>query len=220
MLDSYILFSFFYGSKSLIIFIIIKKEYKRIPFLNTLYSFIFMSINSKESKKIAVVDSSFWININRVGLVDSLLERFELVFTSKVEEELLINSKLFYTPKDIIIYNRLKEIGLIEIKDPKIISPDLWNILSKDSGEIYTIALAIELNATVLVDNSAAIEYCIQKNILITNSVTFILYDALQSKLTYTQALDKINLLKPYIRERYILIGLNTLDKIKGDING
>ena len=196
------------------------KEYKRIHLLNTLYSLIFMSINSKVSRKVAVIDSSFWININRVGLIDYLLERFELVFTSKVEEELLINSKLFYTPRDIIIYNKLKELGFIKVIDPKVIPKDLWNKLSKDSGEIYTIALAIELNAAVLVDNSAAIEYCIQKNILITNSVTFILYDTLQRKLTYTQALDKINLLKPYIRERYILIGLNTLDKIKGDING
>ncbi len=179
-----------------------------------------MPINSKASKKIAIVDSSFWININRVGLIDNLLERFELVFTSKVENELLINSKLFYTPRDIITYNRLKEIGLINIKDPESISANLYNQLCKTSGEIPTIALAIELDAAVLVDNSAAIEYCNKNKIYIINTINFILYNYKIDKLNFEQALEKIEILKPFVRRKYINQDLDLLNQIKGEKYG
>jgi len=196
------------------------KEYKRIQFINTLYSIIFMVFNSKINKKIAIVDSSFWININRVGLVDYLLERFELIFTSKVEDELLVNFKLFYTPRDIIVYNKLKDMDLIKIRNPKNVSDNLYNSLCKTSGEVQTIALAIELNGAVLVDNSAAIEYCIKNKIQVINTINFILYSYDQDKLTYEQSLEKINILKPFIRDKYIYQNLDLLAQIKGDKYG
>lgn len=179
-----------------------------------------MVFNSKINKKIAIVDSSFWININRVGLVDYLLERFELIFTSKVEDELLVNFKLFYTPRDIIVYNKLKDMDLIKIRNPKNVSDNLYNSLCKTSGEVQTIALAIELNGAVLVDNSAAIEYCIKNKIQVINTINFILYSYDQDKLTYEQSLEKINILKPFIRDKYIYQNLDLLAQIKGDKYG
>ena len=176
--------------------------------------------NSKINKKSAIVDSSFWININRVGLVDSLLERFELIFTSKVEDELLVNSKLFYTPRDIIVYNKLTEMDLIKIRNPKNVSDNLYNSLCKTSGEVQTIALAIELNGAVLVDNSAAIEYCIKNKIQVINTINFILYSYYQDKLTYEQSLEKMNILKLFIRDKYINQNLDLLAQIKGDKYG
>lgn len=172
------------------------------------------------SKKKAIIDSSFWININRVNLVKELLERFDLYFTLKVEKELLINKNLFYIPKDITVYKNLKEINLINVKDAFKIPINLQKTLSKNSGEVCTIALAIELNAAILVDNGSAVDYCIKNKMFVVNTINFILYCYFIDELTYRQVIEKINQLKPYIKEKYILQNLNLLEKIKGDKDG
>ncbi len=168
----------------------------------------------------AIVDSSFWININRVDLVKELLDKFKLIFTFKVEKELLINNNLFYVPKDIIVYNNLKKINLISVRNPLKIPLNLQKELSRNSEEVNTIALALELNAVILIDNSAAVEYCIKNKMYVVNTINFIIYCYSTDVITYNQALEKINLLKPYIKQKYILDNLKLLEKIKGDKNG
>jgi predicted nucleic acid-binding protein len=168
----------------------------------------------------AVVDSSFWININRVDLVNILNDYFELIFTKKVEEELLITKKMFYIPKDIIKYNELKNKKLITIQNPKQIDRDLWNRLSKDSGEMQCIALAKEINAVVLIDNGAAIEYCKKNKIMLINSINFIIYYYYLDKITFDQAIQKINVLSPFIKKKYVEKEIILLNKIKGVKDG
>lgn len=168
-------------------------------------------------KKNAIVDSSFWININRVNLVKELLDKFDVFFTCKVEKELLINNNLFYTPKDIIVYKTLKEMGYVTVKDANKIPLKLNKILSRDSGEVNTIALALENKGVILVDNGAAVDYCIKNKIPVVNTINFILYCYFIDLLTYKQVLEKINILRPYIKKKYILQDLKLLEKIKRD---
>ncbi len=173
-----------------------------------------MKSNFKKIK--AVVDSSFWININRIDLVDALYNYFELIFTKKVEDELLINKKMFYIPKDILKYNELKNQNQISIQNPKKIDCDLWNKLSKTSGEMQSIALAKEINAVVLIDNGAAIEYCKKNKIKLVNSINFIIYNYYLDKISYNKAKQNINTLSPFIKKTYIKKEIILLNKIKG----
>lgn len=169
-----------------------------------------------KSKRKAVVDSSSWINLNRIGLIEILLADFDLIFTSKVETELLVNNKLFYTPKDLLVYKSLKKKGLIKLNDPKKVSKELWNSLSKSSGEMQSIALALEIGSFVIVDNSAAVDYCLKNKIKIINSINLIIYYFYTDKISYSQAIEKINILKPYIKNKYIEKEITLLNSLKG----
>ncbi|MFA7576384.1 MAG: hypothetical protein WCY27_04025 [archaeon] len=101
--------------------------------------------------------------------------------------------------------------------DSKKVLKDLWNSLSRLSGEMQSISLALEIKSFVIVDNSAAVEYCVKNNIKIISSINLIIYYFYKDKITYTQALNKINLLRPYIKEKYIEKEINLLKSIKGD---
>ena len=123
----------------------------------------------------AVVDSSFWININKTGLVKYLFEYFELYFTEKVEDELSdYKDTRGSVPKDLDVFLQLKNLDFVSLKNPRVITKRQEECLSKNSGEIQTIALAEEINAIVLVDDYGPVIFCDQNNITHLTSVTFI----------------------------------------------
>src|SRR5574343_998374 len=101
-------------------------------------------VTSKAKPK-AIIDTSFWIHLVKLNLVEQFIQLWNIVVTRKVEEELqdFVRIKL-YTPLDLEIYNDLKSKGTIQIKDPKSIPKDIDNQITSNSGELYSIALAKE----------------------------------------------------------------------------
>ena len=145
----------------------------------------------------AVVDSSFWINLNKTDLVKYLFDYFELYFTEKVEDELSdYKDTRSYIPKDLDAFLQLKKLDFIQIRNPKAIKKKLQDCLSNYSGEIYTIALAEELNATVLVDDYGPVIFCKNNNIPSITTVSFIYRLYFLGIITKEDAKQKINLIK------------------------
>lgn len=156
-------------------------------------------------KQIAVVDSSFWININKIDLVKYLFDYFDLYFAEKVEDELSdYKDTRNYVPKDLDAFLQLKKLDFIQIKNPKFISNKLQENLSNYSGELYTIALAEELKAVVLVDDSGPIKYCKRYGITAITTPAFILKLFKEKKITKKIAKQKINIIKRNLKKEII----------------
>jgi len=90
------------------------------------------------------------------------------------------------------------------IKNPKIISKQLQDTLTNYSGELYTIALAEELNATVLTDDSGPLKYCNRYNVSSITTSVFILKLVNDKLITKEEAKQKTNLIKKNIRKEII----------------
>lgn len=156
-------------------------------------------------KQKAVVDSSFWININKTDLVKYLFAYFDLYFTEKVEDELSdYKDTRNYIPKDLDVFLQLKKLDFIQVKNPKYVSKKLQEALSNYSGELYTVALAEEIKGVVLVDDSGPLKYCNRYFIPAITTPAFILKLFNDKKITKEIAKQKINLIKRNIKKEII----------------
>ncbi len=155
------------------------------------------------SKPSAVIDTSFWIHLVKLDLTDKFIELYDLVFTKKVEEELLAFKKIhLYSPLDLDIFNQLKLKNKLKIIDPKYISKEINNSISNDSGELFSLSLAQEKNYIVFIDNGIPYDFCKKNKINVMNMIDFciLLYilkkislDDLQNKIIQ---LDNLNTIK------------------------
>jgi predicted nucleic acid-binding protein len=159
-------------------------------------------------KAIAIVDASFWIHLIKINLLQLFLEYYKtIVVPSKVEREITWSESfkfMIYTPEDIKQYNKLKKEDIIIIKEPKVIKQQLKSQVSKDSGELYCIALAQETGYIVFIDNGKPYNYCNENNILVANIIEFMLFLYTEQKLTKKEIYVKINLIKNSIPISYL----------------
>jgi len=63
------------------------------------------------------------------------------------------------------------------------------------------------------------VDYCLRNRIKIINSINLIVYYFYIDKISYYQALEKINILKPYIKKKYIEKEIILLNLLKGEKN-
>ena len=163
-------------------------------------------VTSKLKPK-AIIDTSFWIHLVKLNLVEQFIQLWNIVVTRKVEEELqdFVRIKL-YTPLDLEIYNDLKSKGTIQIKDPKSIPKDIDNQITSNSGELFSIALAKEDKIIVFIDNGIPYEFCKQNQILAANIVDYLMRQYEQKQFTKEQTLGKLNILESLksMKLRYI----------------
>lgn len=170
-------------------------------------------VTSKLKPK-AIIDTSFWIHLVKLNLVEQFIQLWNIVVTRKVEEELqdFVRIKL-YTPLDLEIYNDLKSKGTIQIKDPKSIPKDIDNQITSNSGELFSIALAKEDKIIVFIDNGITYDFCKRNNIFAANNIDFCLKLVEDNKLTKEEALNKLNILEKLksMKIKYIEIGRKAL---------
>jgi predicted nucleic acid-binding protein len=161
-----------------------------------------------EEKAISIVDASFWIHLVKTDLLPLFLDYYKTIFIPlKVEQEITWYESfkfIVYTPEDIKQYNKLKQSGVIVIKNPKIVKKQLSSQVSKDSGELYCIALSQETNTIVFIDNGRPYSYCKENNILVANIVEFMLFLYNEKKLNKKEVLFKISLIKDSIPIGYL----------------
>jgi predicted nucleic acid-binding protein len=160
----------------------------------------------------AIIDSSFWINITRVDLNKSLIDYFNLYSTNKVKEELFdFYERKGYFSKDSYIFKLYLETDFIYLKDPKEISLKIKQNLSKDSGELYSVALLKEIDGVFLTDDKGAINFCKKNNILVITSVYFIVRLYKDQLISKEKAEFSIMQLKGKISKEYLSSALNDL---------
>ncbi len=149
------------------------------------------------AKPKAIIDTSFWIHLVKLNLVDSFIQLWDIVVTRKVEEELLAFTRIkLYTPLDLEIYNELKSKGTIQVKNPKSIPKDIDTQITNNSGELFSIALAREDQIIVFIDNGIPYEFCKRNNILAANIVDYLMRQYEQKKFTKEQILGKLDILE------------------------
>ncbi len=165
----------------------------------------------------AVVDTSFWIHLVKLGLVDAFTSLWDIVVTKKVEEELQAFTRIkLYLTLDLEIYSILKQEGEIQIKNPKNVPSDIDSQITKDSGELFSLALAKEEKIIVFIDNGISYDFCKRNSIAATNIVDFCLHLVENSKITKEDALEKLNILEKFksMKLEYLENGREALHKM------
>lgn len=159
--------------------------------------------NSKDIK--IVIDSSFWINITFLRLEEYLIKYFKIYFVSKVESEILNENKFkIYDSLDMEIYRSFKERNLFFVKDPQNVPKRLLDSLESNSGELYTVSLALEENATVFIDDGRPYNFCLKEKLFPVNSIDFVYFLYLKKDLNKSDSILIIDRLKGRIKSEYI----------------
>ena len=159
-----------------------------------------------------VTDSSTLILLTKIGVIDILLKDIneDLVLTPEVYDEVIIKE----TDDAKIIKQRIKENKIL-IKEMK--NKKLFNNIIKDFnieiGESSAIALSLENNALLFVDDRKAINACKALNIEFATALS-LLRDMYKKKLmSMEEMLGHLRLL--WIYGRY---SSNEIEKFKEDI--
>ena len=157
---------------------------------------------------IAIVDTSFWIHLVKVDLLEIFLEYYsKIIFPSKVEAELTFFESFKYKvfiPLDVREYRRHKKKEIIIIKDPLKVSKELESQVSKNSGEIFCIALSLEKGYISFIDNGRPYDFCKKNNILVSNIIEFMLFLYFEKKISKKDFLLKIKLIERLISKEYL----------------
>ena len=168
-----------------------------------------------KSKPKIVIDTSFWINVVYLGIDNYLLNYFNLYVVSKVEKEILDESDYkIYDSEDMEIYSKLKDRGLITIKNPQKLSKRVLDDLEVDSGELYSIELAIEENMIVATDDKGAVTFSNKNNLIMITSIDFILKLYIDKIISIDTVLYYFNLLEKKIKPKYIEEGRRRLNEM------
>jgi hypothetical protein len=155
----------------------------------------------------AIIDTSFWIHLVKTNLEDHFMRRFVIIAPQRVEEEILYCNTfkfMVYKPQDIRVYEKLKSENKIIILNPKKIKKELASQISKNSGELYAIALAKENRWIVFIDNGRPHKFCIENDIQTGTIIDFIIYLKMENQLTTKEIKQKIELIKDSLSEKYL----------------
>ncbi|MFA5745996.1 MAG: hypothetical protein WCX82_01205 [archaeon] len=145
----------------------------------------------------AIIDTSFWIHLVKLDLVEQFIQLWDLIATKKVEEELQAFTRIkLYTPLDLETYNDLKSQGAIQVKDPKSVPGNINSQIANNSGELFSIALAKEYKIIVFIDNGIPYDFCKRNQILAANIVDYLMRQYEQKKFTKEQILQKLMILE------------------------
>jgi predicted nucleic acid-binding protein len=109
-----------------------------------------------------------------------------------------------YDSIDMEIYSKLKDRRLITIKNPQNFSKKLIDNLQSNSGELYSIALAIEQNMLICLDDGNPYNFCLQENLSPINSVDFIQFLYLKKEINSQQAIEYVSKLQGKMKPKYI----------------
>ena len=130
----------------------------------------------------AVLDASFWINAHRSGLVDYLLDYFDLVVPTQVMHE------IEYMPPDVgqltpagETFRRWREDGRLKVQDPA--APVDWF----HPGENAAIGLAQEQGYVLLMDDQAPYHLAKLRGLRAVASTDFVVLLYVDRRLSYDE---------------------------------
>ena len=167
------------------------------------------------TKAIAIIDTSFYIHLVKMGLIDIFINLYNVIVCNKGKSEITyFKYNNMYVPLDIEIFDKLVKDKRITIKNPKKISKKLKSEISKDSGELYSIALAQELDCIVFIDNGRPFEYCKKYDVKCANSIELMVYLNSKKLLTKEEITNKLRIIQNSIPIKYLEDCLNILNVV------
>ncbi len=149
-----------------------------------------------------IIDTSSWINVFRVDLTNYLIENFSVLVTPKVKEEIL-EGKGF--AEDADLFEKLSTEGNIRIVKPKTIREEIKHEISVSSGEIESIAYAMERgDCIVLIDDSKVYHVMDRFNLKYISSVNIMIDAYLTEKINKDKAYKLLEILRKVLKEEVI----------------
>jgi len=178
-----------------------------------------MSILANKNKPKLVIDASFWINVVFLGLEYNLINYFEIYFVSKVEKEILNENILrLYESLDVVTYLKFKKNNFIRLKNPISVSKKLIDNLQNNSGELFSLALSIELDSIFATDDKGSIIFCNKNNLKFISIVDYILLLFYFKELNKLEVNNFFKLLSGRIKQEYINIARKKIN-LEVDLN-
>jgi hypothetical protein len=164
-------------------------------------------------KQNASLDTSFWINCHRIGILDKIFEYFNLHVCDEVKEEILSPlSRLGILAQDADIFQQKLNQNEITITSYNKISKETFH-----TAENKAIGLAEEMGFILLIDNGAPFEYAMTHGLKVVNTASFIVFLCFEGKLTAQNAKLKLMALKGLIRESIIMQNLKRINVLGGE---
>lgn len=149
-------------------------------------------------KQNASLDTSFWINCYRIGILHYVFEYFNIFANREVMREILYPIAIGIVSEDAHIFKERLNQEKIIIKNP-VHTTDIFHM-----GESLAIVLSEENDFVLLIDNGAPYNYAKSKNIKVVCSPMFVVFLFSQGKIKYSEAKLKLRELKKYIKDNII----------------
>jgi hypothetical protein len=171
-----------------------------------------LSSNNILPKQKASLDTSFWINCYRVGLIEELSTYFQLFVCSEVRNEILIPVlRLGIMSQDAVIFQQKLNQKEIEIRNPSITPKTMFH-----NAEDVAITLAEEMGIALLIDNGSPHEYARKKGFKVVSTAAFIVFLFSDGKLGIEEAENKLYDLRGLLKENIIEQNQRILKSIGG----
>ena len=149
-----------------------------------------------------IIDTSSWINVFRADLTNYLIENFSVLVTPKVNEEIL-EGKGF--AEDANLFEKLSTEGNIQLVKPKTIQEEFKHEISVSSGEIESIAYAMERgDCIVLIDDSKVYHVMDRFNLKYISSANIIIDAYLTEKINKDEAYRLLEILRKVLKDEVI----------------
>jgi len=159
-------------------------------------------VPNKTQKTKIIMDTSSWINMFRVELIDYLIENFYIFMTPKIKEEIL-EGKGF--AEDVELFEKLSNEGDIQIISPKIIPEKIKHEISVSSGEIEIISCAMERkDCVVLIDDSRVYRVMDRFGLKYVSSANIIMDAYLTAMIDKEETYRLLKVLKMVLRDEVI----------------
>lgn len=164
-------------------------------------------------KQDAALDASFWINGHRGGLLDFLLDYFDLfvpsIVVKEIEYSLPTTGEL--TPAGAL-FQAWRHSGHITVQDPQRLV-DWFH-----TGENAAIALAIERNCALLIDDNAPYHFAKSQGLTVIGTPDLVVMLYAWGQLDYDRALAIMRHLRAHKHlTRTAMIMLELLARTKGE---
>lgn len=155
---------------------------------------------TKKSK--IIINTSSWINVFRVDLINYLIENFCILVTPKVNKEILEGKEF---AGDAKLFEKLSNERNIKIVSPKMIQEEIKHEISISSGEIEIIAYAMEReDCIVLIDDSKVYQVMDRFNLKYISSATIIIDAYLTEKINKEEAYRLLEVLRKVLKDEVI----------------
>lgn len=148
-----------------------------------------------------IMDTSSWINLYGIGLINYLMDNFQILVTSKVSDEIL-DGKEF--AEDVTVFEEAVERKIIKVDTLNTVPEEIKHEVSISSGEIEVIAYAIEKDCLVLIDDSRVYRVMDRFNLKYFSSATIVLDAYMSGRINKDRAHELLENLRRALKDEVI----------------
>lgn len=148
-----------------------------------------------------MMDTSSWINLYEIGLINHLMDNFQVFVTPKVRDEILEGKEF---AEDVTVFEEATESKIIKVDTPKTTPEEIRHEISISSGEIEVIAYAIEKDFFVLIDDSRVYRVMDRFNLKYFSSANIVLDAYMGGRINKDRAYELLENLRRALKDEVV----------------